>query len=369
VQGIRRGGWTVDPQLICDDLPARVAAGSERRVPLTVVNPGDDPEHYRLEVLGEAARWSRVEPRHVSDVPGHGDATAEVVLRPPAETSVGRRPIGLRAVSLRDPQRCGVVEGEVVVGAPGDMDVAVAAVSPRARHVGHYVIEVRNDGASDADVRLTATDTRQELGFALTPRELSVAAGGSDRAYLSVRPRRPKLAGGEIPHRFTVEHRTGSGTATRVPLRFEQRPVLGRPAAAGTLLLVLGVLAAAGLMLWPTVRDVIADRASSSVAPSAPEATGTTTSDAFRGAVVVWQLQFIDDVAQEGSLPPVMDRLRAEGISARIVESADHEGLPDLGGRPYRALVTDGFPSPEAADAACTDNKNIAPNCTPVGGG
>jgi hypothetical protein len=355
----------MDPDLACDDLPVRVGVGSERRVAVRVHNPGDTPDHYRFDVLGEPGRWSRVEPRRVPEVESGGTAVVELSLQPPPPTPAGVLPIAVRCESLKDAARCAVVEGEVIVGATQDLEVAAAAVSARGRHAGQYIVDVVNHGTVPADVRLSATDPREELGFALAPRELTVAPGESERAYLSARARRPRLAGRTIAHRFAVEHRSGSGPNGRLPLRFDQCPVLGGAATASAALLALALTAAGGLLLWPTVRDVLAQGRGDDAATTAraPSSGAPGVNDPVRGFYVVWGVTVVGDVATAGTLEQSQARLQAAGVGAQIVDSRDSDLIQEAGGQALRVLIEDGFPTLAAAEAECQARRTLVPNC------
>jgi hypothetical protein len=349
----------VDPMLVLEDVAPRVARGGECRVPVTVHNPGEDADHYRFEVLGDAGRWARMEPRHLSDVPAGGQAAAELLLRPPTDAPAGTTPFAVRSVSLRDAGRCGVTEGEVTVRGSRDVEVSTAAVAARGRHSGRYLVRVRNQGRAPASVRLTAADPTHELGVAIAPAEVTVDGGDTATVYLSVRPRRPKLAGRTVSHRFTVEHRGDSGVPDREPVRFEQRPVLGAAAATAALLAVLAVVVGAGFVAWPSVRGLLAgtDAAASSSA-AAPSADAGTLS----GSYVLWSTTFVGDIPSQNEPQRVLDALRTAGVEARIVNS---RAIDELGRRPARLVVSDGFRDEATAQALCNAHKqDIAPNCS-----
>ena len=169
----------MDPYLECDDAEVRVARGGERRIPITVHNPDAAEDHYRFEILGDAARWARLEPRFVPGVPGGGRTQVEQVLRPPSDAPPGTTRFAVRVVSLQDAGRCAVVEGDAVVGASRDVDVVTAAVSSRGRRSGQYVVQVSNAGHGPVPVQLGASDPRHELGFARANGEFTLPAGGT----------------------------------------------------------------------------------------------------------------------------------------------------------------------------------------------
>ena len=350
----------MDPLLLSDDLAVRATRGGESRIPVTAHNPGAGEEHYRFEVLGDAARWGRIEPRYVPSVAGGGQTRIELVLRPPPDAPPGTTPFAVRCVSLVDPSRCAVVEGDVVVGATRDVDVAVAAVAPAGRRSGRYLVEVANRGHAPAPVRLSAADPRSELGFAMAPREFTLEAGETRTSYLSVRPRRPKLAGAAVTHPFAVEHHGPSGAVDRLPQRFEQRPVLGPLTGTLTALVLVAVVGFAALLAWPSLHG-----AASRTAGGAPSATAS--SGALRGSYVVWAATPVGDVGNRTAPARLLAQLQAAGIAARIV---DTRTSPQLANSPVPALlvVQDGFTDLAAAQAACAAHRDIAPACSAVAG-
>jgi hypothetical protein len=360
----------MDPLLLCDgidgglgwdlqsDLDVRVSRGEESRIPVTAHNPGTAEEHYRFEILGDVARWARIEPRYVPGVPGGGQTRVELVLRPPVDAPAGTTPFAVRCVSLADPNRCAVVEGDVVVGASRDVDVAVTPVTAAGRRSGHYLVTAANRGRAPAQVRLSGSDPRRELGFAVVPGEFTLEGGETETSYVSVRPRHPKLLGGTVSHPFVVEHRGPSGAVDRLPQRFEQRPVLG--ALTGTLaaLLVLGIVALGGLLAWPSLHHPGAATAASSAPASG---------NVLHRSYVVWAATPVADLGNQGAPARLVAKLQAAGIAARIVDTRTSPQLAQTA-QPAYLVVQDGFADVAAAQAACTAHRDIAPACFAVPG-
>lgn len=348
----------MDPVLLCDDLEVRVVRDGEVRVPVTVHNPGPAEDHYRVELLGDAARWGRIEPRFLPGVAAGRGTGIEAVLRPPRDAPPGATPFAVRCVSLADPSRCAVVEGDVVVGASRDVDVAAAAVAASGRRSGRYLVQVANRGRGPAPVRLSATDPRAELTFAVAPREFTLEPGESRTAYVSARPRHPKLVGTPVTHSFVVEHHGPTGSADRLPQRFEQRALLGP--LTGTLagLLLAAVLAFGGLLAWSGLRGPAAPAAAKTSAPGA---------GALHGSYVIWAATPIGDVGNREAPARLVAELQAAGVPARIV---DTRTTPQLATGPVPALlvVQDGFPDLAAAQAACAAHRDLAPACSAAQG-
>jgi hypothetical protein len=241
----------VDPVLVLGDEPLNVEPGGEVRATVTVRNVGDLVEQYRLEVLGDAARWSQIVPRQISVLPGGSEEkTVVVVFRPPAPpvTVAGDVPFGLRCVSLEAPDRCAVVEGDLVVGAVVGVQARLENVTPAGRWNGRYQVVLENTGSVPVRLRLAASDSRRMLRFAVAPPEITVEPGRSAPAYVSVQPRQPALRGKSVSHGFSVGYQTVDGDQRgELAGVFEQRPIISKGVIAACLLLV--GLAAAGVVL------------------------------------------------------------------------------------------------------------------------
>ena len=91
-------GASIDPTILA------VPPGGEASCELTVDNRSDIVEGYRLEVLGDAARWASVEPATLSVYPG-GNATARVVFRIPRSSAVpaAEVPFAVRVLPVERP--------------------------------------------------------------------------------------------------------------------------------------------------------------------------------------------------------------------------------------------------------------------------
>lgn len=243
----------MDPVLVLADDSVHVQPGAEARLAAKVRNAGGLVEQYRLEILGDAARWSQVVPRQISVLPGEAQqATVQLVFGPPPPplTVAGEVAFGLRCVSMEDPDRCAVVEGTLVVGAVVGLQTRLDPVSPAGRWTGRYRAVFDNTGTVPARLRLDASDERRMLRFALAPAELTVEPGRSGTAYLAVQPRQPMLRGRAVAHPFAVGYRSDTGDrGAQLNGTFEQRPVIGRAVlVAATLLLVVATVGGALLL-------------------------------------------------------------------------------------------------------------------------
>jgi hypothetical protein len=282
----------MDPVLALEDDRLNVEPGGEAQVSATVRNVGDLVEQYRLEVLGEAARWARVVPRQISVLPGGSEEKQVVIVfRPPAPpvTVTGDVPFGLRCVSLEAPDRCAVVEGDLVVGAVVGLAARLETITPAARWTGRYRVVMDNTGSVPVRLRLEPSDSRRVLRFAVAPPEITVEPGRSAVAYLKVQPRQPMLRGKEVTHAFSVGYQAVDGDrAGELPGSFEQRPILSKGVVAACLMML--VLVAAGVVLVVRAQGRGGSEAPvSSSAPPPPVALTAANMVGGNAVQLVWQ--------------------------------------------------------------------------------
>lgn len=263
-----------------------VDPGGEARTRLTVHHTGDVVAQYRVEVLGEAARWSTVTPHLVSVLPGEGQGvTVDVVFRPPLPPAapVGDVPFGLRCVSLEDRDVAAVVEGDLVVSPVQGLDVRLRGDGPQAVRDGRFRVELQNVGTTPLDVTLGVADAAGLLRFALAPQRAQVPAGATVVALLAVAARAPRWLGPPLPHPFTVTYRQeGSGHGGELAGTWEQRAVVR------TWWLVVGALLVAGLVLgWLWLRGQAGDVDLEAGSP--PPVALTAVEPGARRVRIVWE--------------------------------------------------------------------------------
>ena len=281
----------MDPLLVLSEDRPSVDPGGETRVRLTVRNPGDLVEQYRLEVLGDGARgWVEVVPREVSVMPESArDETVEVVFRPPPAPGApaGEVPFGVRCVSRERPRDCAVVEGDVLVTTVLDLQVQLLPFGPDGRRRGHFRLEVRNTGTTPLTVAVAATDGAELLRFAVAPARLSVAPGVTSSVFIAVRPRSSKFLGRPVEHagRVTFEV-VGIDRRGEEQLTYRQHPLVPRWAVMLLALLLVAMLVVLALR-WPFGGDP--DLKLPASAP--PRLTGTSVKAGEPGtATVSWPL-------------------------------------------------------------------------------
>ncbi|MFI8088177.1 hydrolytic protein [Streptomyces sp. NPDC086080] len=189
------------------DIPAvTVTPGDIATTTLTVRNDSDIVEAYDLEVVGDCAAWTTVEPARVSLYPGTSE-TVTLRLEPPRspEIRAGETPLGVRVLPNEHPDAVRVLETTVHVG---EFHELRTDLSPRRRRGwlrGRYLLAVRNQGNTPVRVGFTPGQAGTELGFVFTPERPELKPGESAEVGLRVRTAKPVWFGTPVVWPFTVD--------------------------------------------------------------------------------------------------------------------------------------------------------------------
>ncbi|MER7673855.1 hydrolytic protein [Kitasatospora sp. NPDC096128] len=173
-------------------LPAlTVAPGGVATTTLTVRNDLDIVEAYTLEVVGDCAAWTTVEPARVSLFPGTSE-TVTVRLAPPRSPAAraGEFPLGIRVLPTERPELVTVPETTVTVTPFQELQAALAPRRRRGWLRGRYRTSVRNLGNAPGTVVLTPGQAGEELRFRATPERLRLEPGESGELRLQARARK-----------------------------------------------------------------------------------------------------------------------------------------------------------------------------------
>ncbi|MER7848989.1 hydrolytic protein [Kitasatospora sp. NPDC096077] len=173
-------------------LPAlTVAPGGVATTTLTVRNDLDIVEAYTLEVVGDLAAWTTVEPARVSLFPGTSQ-TVTVRLAPPRTPAAraGDFPLGIRVLPTERPELVTVPETTVTVTPFHELQAALAPRRRRGWLRGRYRTSVRNLGNAPTTVAVTPAQAGEDLRFATTPERLRLQPGESAELRLQARARK-----------------------------------------------------------------------------------------------------------------------------------------------------------------------------------
>ncbi|TXS42907.1 COG1470 family protein [Streptomyces sp. OR43] len=269
-----------------------VSPGAEATTTLTVRNDGDIVEAYTLEVVGDCAAWTTVEPARVSLYPGTSE-TVTVRLAPPRshEVTAGEVPLGVRVLPAEHPESVAVPEATVVVEPFSELRARLEPGRRRGWLGARFRASVQNRGNAPVDVVLTGKQEGEELRLAFTPERLSLKPGESAESGLRVRARKLIWFGAPTTWPFEVRVAESEGAEAEadrpgrpepLPGEFAQLPLLPK-----WLLIVLAALLAL-LVAWfalvrPAVRSTAKEAATAAAQkenkeqPQGGAATGGTT--------------------------------------------------------------------------------------------
>ncbi|GEC07607.1 hypothetical protein SSP24_52620 [Streptomyces spinoverrucosus] len=260
------------------DIPSvTVAPGDTATTTVTVRNDSDIVEAYSLEVVGDCAAWTTVEPARVSLYPGTSE-TVTIRLEPPRspEIRAGEMPLGVRVLPTEHPESVRVLETTVHIEEFHELHTELIPRRRRGWLRGRYRLAVRNQGNSPVRVGFTPGQQGEELAFAFNPAEPKLEPGESTEVGLRVRTAKPVWFGAPATWPFTVnaaesrdeEDTPGDEPTAPAPLdaEFVQIPIFPR-----WLLVLLAALLAL-LLAWfalvrPAVRSAAKEAATEAVQP------------------------------------------------------------------------------------------------------
>ncbi len=263
-----------------------VTPGGTASTTLTVRNDSDIVEAYSLEVVGDCAPWSTVEPERVSLYPGTSE-TVTIRLDPPRsfEVRAGDVPLGVRVLPAEHPESVTVPETTVHVEEFYELRAELLPRRRRGWLRGRYRAAVRNEGNAPAQVSFTPEQAGDELRFGFTPAELKLVPGESAETRLRVRTGKPIWFGKPVVRPFTVraadaavpEDADRAAVGVRPPLEgeFVQIPIFPKWLLAVLAALIALVLAWFALVR-PAVRSTAKQAADAVVHPSPASAGGQT---------------------------------------------------------------------------------------------
>ncbi|HWB67765.1 MAG TPA: hypothetical protein VG708_13160 [Mycobacteriales bacterium] len=242
-----------------------VEPGGEQTCEVLVRNTGMVVDQFRLDLVGEARRWTVIEPAELNVYPGE-ETAAVLRFRPPRSSAVpaGEVPFAVRVASREDPEGSTVEEGAIVVGAFTDVAAEISPRTSRGRRRGRHVLTVENRGNTEIPLDVMGVDPDELLRFTMTPSSFSAPPGTA--TYVRVRPRPVNTFWrGEnktLPFQVYV---TGLDVGpTSVDARMLQEQLLPRWLLPAIALVVAAIAALIGLwfgFIRPAVKSAATDEA------------------------------------------------------------------------------------------------------------
>ncbi|MER8193870.1 hydrolytic protein [Streptomyces microflavus] len=267
-----------------------VSPGGTATTTLTVRNDSDIVEAYTLEVVGDCAAWSTVEPARVSLYPGTSE-TVTLTFAPPRshEVKAGETPLAVRVLPAEHPESVVVPEGTVTVEPFHELRTELEPRRRRGWLGARFRTAVQNKGNTPVDVAFTGRQAGEELRLGFTPGQKRLEPGESAEIRLKVRAAKLIWFGEPVTWPFEVEAAEAAGTAAEakaegmepvrpetarpepvrpepVPGEFLQLPVLPK-----WLLIVLAALLALLIAWFALVRPAVKSTAKQAATEAAQE--------------------------------------------------------------------------------------------------
>ncbi|WP_412735662.1 hypothetical protein [Krasilnikovia sp. MM14-A1259] len=348
----------MDVEVVLPAEPVTLAPGAATRVPVQLRNPlGPDLEVTVSVTRGRAGEWATVEPATVAVAAG-ATATVDVVLQPPADQppSAALVPFTVQAAAGGAP--AGYATGLLSVALPVPV---VGELVARAGEPHAFDLRLANDSARPAAIRLEAKLDPPAGSVHAEPGAALLDPGAAVTVVVRARPTRP-LFGAPQPYAVLVSV-TDAHDPQRAPLftatgTGRRRPRVS-PLTAGIAALVLAAAGTAAVAV-SGVRLPMPGRARTAVPAAPPTVTPVVVGRPF-ALVDVFPHRGAD--GGRAAAEAERSRLAAAGMPVRLVDSLASDQLADEGAG-FWVLLQDGFATPAAAAAYCTQWRSLAPKCT-----
>jgi hypothetical protein len=203
-----------------------VTPGDAATFQVTVGNTGPIVDELSLQVVGEPANWTTLDPPVQHLLPG-ARGTTTVHLQPPRRptSTAGPTTIGLKVSSREDPTNPLIREGVVDVAPFENTVVSLQSPVARARTTASYLLRLSNQGNHAVAASAGAADPEGTLSFTVSPAEVAMQSG--EDVTVTIRAHTGLLVIGRtrrVPFRITVL--SDGPEPTTHEATFVQRPLL-----------------------------------------------------------------------------------------------------------------------------------------------
>lgn len=230
----------------------RVEPGATTTATMLVRNTGQIVDQFTIDVVGNCAEWTKVEPKVVNLLPG-ADVEVTVTFAPAKSPQVaaGVVPFGLRVISREDPAGSTVAEGSIDVAPFNDIQIELVPRQSKGRRRGKHQLAIDNNGNQPASIQVTATDEEEALDFGMDHSAATIEPGAAAFIRIVAKPEKRFFKGADRQHPFvvTVVPTNAEPVATRGTMT--QRQLL--PAWLIPAVAILAALAIAAVILYETL--------------------------------------------------------------------------------------------------------------------
>jgi hypothetical protein len=276
----------MDPVVILGTDSVAVGPGEQARLPVRIRNQSRRVESYRVDVVGAAAGFARVDPTPVSVLPGR-EAEVSIIFTPPGGASApsGTVPFAVRATSEVEARYSAVAEGTLQLAGVAGLQMWAANNAASGRWSGRYQLEFANQGNAGARLAVSGRDPSAALRVSVEQDLIDLRPGARATTRVKAKTRQPFLRGTPVNRQIQVDCRNvpfgalapepgmaptpGDPDHRTLQLTFQQKPVLSK------LTVVLMALAVGLLVALAVLRLRQTDELALDV--TAPEAPPTFT--------------------------------------------------------------------------------------------
>lgn len=179
--------------------------GSQAAVVLRVRNTGKIVDQFTVQVLGDAAPWSTVDPPTVSLFPG-AEGSTTITFAPPRSpaTRAGTLPFGVQVESKEDPAGSVVEEGTLEVAPFSDVSAEIVPRTSRGSTGATHDLALDNRGNVALSAIVKGLDPDRLLEFDVRPPALAADPGAAALAKVRVKPKRTFWRGPAVSRPFQL---------------------------------------------------------------------------------------------------------------------------------------------------------------------
>ena len=347
-------------ELSLQSTPIALAPGVATRIPVRLHNRATAPLTVRVSVArGRASGWASVEPADLT-VGGGDTETAEVVLEPPADQppSASMVPFTVHATEHGTGTPAGFATGLITVAAPVPV---TGGLHQREKTPTIYDLRLTNEGPVAAPVRISVQLDPPAGSVTAEPKAVRLEPGDTVTAVIRAKPQRPFM-GSPKPYYVVVEVHDAEDP-DRQPLLTDAVNGKRRPRVANwvavTTAIVVAVGATAAIVFSGLRLPLPGSRRDTPRADATTPAAAVTISRPY-ALVDVFPHRGPD--GGKAAAESARAKLADAGMPVKLVDSLTTDELADQG-TGFWVLLQDGFATPDAAQAFCTQWKLLAPKC------
>src|SRR4051812_38192684 len=183
----------------------RVEPGATTTATMLVRNTGQVVDQFTIDVVGNCADWTKIEPKVVNLLPG-ADVEVTITFAPAKSPQVaaGVVPFGLRVISREDPAGSTVAEGSIDVAPFSDVQIELVPRQSKGRRRGKHQLAIDNNGNQPASIQVTATDEEEALDFTMDHSAATIEPGAAAFIRIVAKPEKRFFKGADRQHPFVV---------------------------------------------------------------------------------------------------------------------------------------------------------------------